>query len=141
MLILNPQLRELEGLLTDFHRLNISADSEFLALVTLERAWHIQNLSPASASSEGPQSVCHLSPFLDSPEPRPSIARLLDSPFIPGCFIHSMPPQDSLPFLPDSPGLSSLSPLTPLESLSYPFTLELPVSASVQSDHTLLLRL
>ena len=49
-----------------------------------------------------------------------------------------MPPQDSLPFLPDSPGLSSLSPLTPLESLSYPFILELPVSALVQSDHTLL---
>ena len=47
-----------------------------------------------------------------------------------------MPPQDSLPFLPDSSGLSSLSPLTPLQSPSYPFTLELPVSASVQSDHT-----
>ena len=50
--------------------------------------------------------------------------------------MHSMPPQDSLPFLPDSPGLSSLSPLTPLQSPSFPFTLELPVSASVQSDHT-----
>ena len=50
--------------------------------------------------------------------------------------MHSMPPQDSLPFLPDSPGLSSLSPLTPLQSLSFPFTLEFPVSASVQSDHT-----
>ena len=50
-----------------------------------------------------------------------------------------MPPQDSLPFLPDSPGLSLLSPLTPLES--YPFTLELPVSASVQSNHTSLLPL
>ena len=47
-----------------------------------------------------------------------------------------MPPQDSPPFLPDSPSLSSLSPLTPLQSPSYPFTLELPVSASVQSDHT-----
>ena len=47
-----------------------------------------------------------------------------------------MPPQDSLPFLPDSPGLSSLSPLTPLQSLSFPFTLEFPVSASVQSNHT-----
>ena len=50
--------------------------------------------------------------------------------------MHSMPPQDSLPFLPDSPGLSSLSPLTPLESPAYLFTLELPVSVSVQSNHT-----
>ena len=50
--------------------------------------------------------------------------------------MHSMPPQDSLPFLPDSPGLSSLSPLTCLQSPSFPFTLEIPVSASVQSDHT-----
>ena len=47
-----------------------------------------------------------------------------------------MPPQDSPPFLPDSPGLSSLSPLTPLQSSSYLFTLELPVSALVQSNHT-----
>ena len=47
-----------------------------------------------------------------------------------------MPPQDSLPFLPDSPGLSLLSLLTPLESPSYPFTVELPVSALVQPDHT-----
>ena len=52
-----------------------------------------------------------------------------------------MPPQDSLPFLPDSPGLSSLSPLTPLQSPSFPFTLEFPVSALVQSDHTSLLSL
>ena len=101
----------------------------------------MQNLSPASASSEGLRSVCHLSPFSDSPEPRPSIAGSPDSPFIPGGFAHSMPPQDSLPFLPDSSGLSLLSPLTPLQSLSYPFTLELPVSASVQSDHTSLLSL
>ena len=136
MLRLNPQLRELEGLLTDFCQLNISADFEFLALVTPERAWHVQNLSPASASSEGPRSVCHLSLFLDSPELHPSIAGSPDSPFIPGGFAHSMPPQDSPPFLPDSPGLSSLSPLTPLQSPSYPFTLELRVSASVQSDHT-----
>ena len=50
--------------------------------------------------------------------------------------MHSMPPQDSLPFLPDSPGLSLLSPLTPLQSPSFPFTLEFPVSALVQSDHT-----
>ena len=133
---LNPQLRELEGLITDFRRLNISADSEFLAPVTLERAWHVQNLSPTSAPSEGPQSVHHLSWLLDSPEPRPSIAGSLDSPFIPGGVTHSMPPQDSLPFLPDSPGLSSLSPLTPLQSPSFPFTLEFPVFASVQSDHT-----
>ena len=47
-----------------------------------------------------------------------------------------MSPQDPLPFLPDSSSLSSLSPLTPPESPSYLFTLELPVSASVQSDHT-----
>ena len=47
-----------------------------------------------------------------------------------------MPPQDSLPFLPDFPGLSSLSPLTPLQSPSFLFTLEFPVSASVQSNHT-----
>ena len=133
---LNPQLRELEGLLTDFRQLNISADSEFLAPVTPERAWHVQNLSPTSASSEGLRSVHHLSPFSDSPELCPSIAGLLDSPFIPGGFTHSTPPQDSLPFLPDSPGLSSLSPLTPLQSPSYPFTLELPVSASIQFDHT-----
>ena len=73
---------------------------------------------------------------MDSPELRPSIAGSLDSPFVPGGFAHSMPPQDSLPFLPNSPGLSSLSPLTPLQSLSFPFTLELPVSAFVQSDHT-----
>ena len=66
----------------------------------------------------------------------PSIARSPDSPFIPGGFTHSMPPQDSLPFLPDSPGLSSLSPLTPLQSPSFLFTLEFPVSALVQSDHT-----
>ena len=73
---------------------------------------------------------------MDSPEPCPSIAGSPDSPFIPGGFTHSTPPQDSLPFLPDSPGLSLLSPLTPLQSPSYLFTLELPVSASVQSDHT-----
>ena len=50
--------------------------------------------------------------------------------------MHSMPPQDSLPFLPDSPGLSSLSPLTPLQSPSFLFTLEFPVSALVQFNHT-----
>ena len=105
------------------------------------RAWHAQNLSPTSASSEGPQPVHHLSPLLDSPKLCPSIAGLLDSPFIPGGFVHSMPPQDSLPFLPDSPGLSSLSPLTPLDSPSYLFTLELPASVSVQSNHTSLLSL
>ena len=55
--------------------------------------------------------------------------------------MHSMPPQDSLPFLPDSPGLSSLSPLTHLQSLSFPFTLEFPVSASIQSNHTSLMSL
>ena len=78
---------------------------------------------------------------MDSPEPHPSIAGSPDSPFIPGGFTHSTPPQDSLPFLSDSPGLSSLSPLTPLQSLSFPFTLEFPVSALVQSDHTPLLSL
>ena len=73
---------------------------------------------------------------MDSPEPHPSIAGSPDSPFIPGDFAHSTPPQDSLLFLPDSPGLSLLSPLTPLQSSSYLFTLELPVSALVQSNHT-----
>ena len=52
-----------------------------------------------------------------------------------------MPPQDSLPFLPDSPGLSLLSPLFPLASPLYLFTPELSTSALVQSNHTSLLPL
>ena len=74
--------------------LNISIDSKCFVLVTLERAWHIHNLSPVSDSSERPWPIHHHSPFSDSPEPCLSIVGLLDSPFIPGDFVHSTPPQD-----------------------------------------------
>ena len=120
LLRLNPQLRELEALLTDFHQLNISTDSEFFIPVTLERAWHNHLQSPVS----------------DSPELHPPIVGSLDSPFTPGGFAHSTPPHDPLPFLPDSPGLSSLSPLSPLDSPSYLFAPALSASVLVQSNHT-----
>jgi len=62
-----PEQLEIEDLLANFCHLKLSTESEFLILVTPERAQHNQFHSPASSLS--------------------------DSPFIPGAFIHSTPQQ------------------------------------------------
>ena len=110
---------------TTLGKFTVARGIKKLLSVTLERAWHIH----------------HLSPVEDSPELHSSVVGLLDSLFIPGGFVYSMPPQDSLPFLPESPGLSLLSLLSSLDSISYLFAPELSASTLVQSDHTSLLSL
>jgi len=85
-----PERLEIEDLLANFRRLELSTESELLIPVTPERAQHNQFTSPASLLS--------------------------DSPFIPGAFIHSTPQQTPFSFQHRLPTSVPLSPLTPLSA-------------------------